>query len=108
VTFSNAAPQCRSVEIEYCEFTDNHDGLSLGTIDGLKFHHNVVENFDDDGLYVTLARSSPPHAVAASSRRRVRRDDDAERPQPRRPPGQRPWQPDVGPDLLLSQHDDRA
>lgn len=34
------------------EFTDNHDGLTIGTVIGMKFHHNLVENFDDDGVYL--------------------------------------------------------
>lgn len=42
----------RDFEFSYCEFTDNHDGLVIGTVLGLDFHHNLVENFDDDGLYL--------------------------------------------------------
>jgi len=47
------APRNRDFEIAHCEFTDCHDGLILGSIDGLKFHHNFVDNFNDDGLYLT-------------------------------------------------------
>lgn len=47
------APMNRDVEMAWCEFTDNHDGLILTSIDGLKFHHNYVDNFNDDGLYLT-------------------------------------------------------
>lgn len=42
------------VEMAYSEFTDCQDGLVVGTIDNLRFHHNLVDNFSDDGLYMTL------------------------------------------------------
>ncbi|HKB39466.1 MAG TPA: hypothetical protein VKD72_23720, partial [Gemmataceae bacterium] len=57
------SPQCRDFEFAGCEFTDNHDGLIVGTLKGLKFHHNLVENFDDDGIYLTLKRSAPPEGI---------------------------------------------
>ncbi|MBA4062975.1 MAG: hypothetical protein C0501_04565 [Isosphaera sp.] len=47
------APANRDVEIANCELTDNHDGPVIGTIDGLRFHHNLFDNFNDDGLYLT-------------------------------------------------------
>ncbi len=50
----STAPQNNDIEIANCEFTDNHDGLIIGTIDRLRFHHNFVDNFNDDGLYLTL------------------------------------------------------
>ena len=53
-------PQCRDFEIAHCEFTDSHDGLIIGTMRNLKFHHNLVENFDDDALYLTLSRARVP------------------------------------------------
>jgi len=43
-------------EISYCEFADAHDGVYLGDIDGLKFHHNYVHNFQDDGVYLSSFR----------------------------------------------------
>ena len=43
-------------EISHCEFTDAHDGVYLGDVDGLKFHHNYVHNFQDDGLYLSSFR----------------------------------------------------
>lgn len=46
-------PPNREFEIAFCEFTDSHDGLMIGTIDSLRFHHNLVDNFNDDGLYLT-------------------------------------------------------
>jgi len=43
-------------EISYCEFADAHDGVYTGDIDGLKFHHNYVHNFQDDGIYLSSFR----------------------------------------------------
>lgn len=37
-------------EIAHCEFTDSHDGLWIRYVHGLKFHHNYMDNFNDDGL----------------------------------------------------------
>jgi len=50
---SGEAPGNRDFEVAYCEFSDCHDGLILGSIDDLSFHHNYVDNFNDDGLYLT-------------------------------------------------------
>lgn len=47
-------PANRNIEFDHCELSDNHDGLIVGTIDGLKIHHSVVDNFNDDGLYLTI------------------------------------------------------
>ncbi|MCI0704210.1 MAG: right-handed parallel beta-helix repeat-containing protein [Planctomycetia bacterium] len=46
---------CKNVEIAYCELTDCHDGPYIGTIRGLRFHHNLVDNFNDDGIYLSGA-----------------------------------------------------
>lgn len=46
-------PQNSDMEIAWCEATDNHDGLILGSVHDLRFHHNYVDNFNDDGLYLT-------------------------------------------------------
>lgn len=43
-------------EISYSEFTDGHDGPYLGDVDGAKFHHNYVHNFQDDGIYLSCFR----------------------------------------------------
>jgi hypothetical protein len=51
---SSRAPQSADWEIAYNEFTDGHDGLVLDSIQKLRFHHNLVENFNDDGLYLTF------------------------------------------------------
>ncbi len=37
-------------EIANCEMTDHHDGIQTLNIRGLKFHHNLFENFNDDGI----------------------------------------------------------
>jgi hypothetical protein len=37
-------------EIANCEFTDHHDGLQIHAVNNLKFHHNYVDNFNDDGI----------------------------------------------------------
>lgn len=43
-------------DISYCEFADAHDGVYMGDLDGLKFHHNYVHNFQDDGVYLSSFR----------------------------------------------------
>lgn len=50
-------PYNQQWEISKCEFTDAHDGVYLGDIDGLKFHHNYVHNFQDDGVYLSSFRN---------------------------------------------------
>lgn len=37
-------------EIAHCELTDHHDCITFHGLDGLRFHHNRVDNFDDDGI----------------------------------------------------------
>jgi hypothetical protein len=39
-------------EISYSEFTDASDGLYLGGV-GMRFHHNIVYNMHDDGIYLS-------------------------------------------------------
>ena len=39
-------------EIFNCEFTDDHDGIWVRYVKNLRFHHNFVENFNDDGFEV--------------------------------------------------------
>lgn len=43
----------RDFEIRYCEFTDSVDGVFLGNVRGVHFHHNLVENATDDGVFLT-------------------------------------------------------
>ena len=47
------SPQCRDFEIAACEFTDGHDGAYVGGVIGLRFHHNLVDNLNDDGVYIS-------------------------------------------------------
>lgn len=47
-----ATPQNDDWEIAHCEFTDAHDGVYLGSIN-VKFHHNLIENLQDDGIYLS-------------------------------------------------------
>ena len=45
--------QAVSAQIDHTEFTDHHDGVAMSdpnlTVD---FHHNLVENMNDDGLFL--------------------------------------------------------
>jgi hypothetical protein len=43
----------REFEIANCEFTDNHDGIFIGNVKGVDFHHNLVDNVNDDGIFLT-------------------------------------------------------
>lgn len=36
--------------IAHSELTDHHDCITFHGLDGLKFHHNLVDNFNDDGI----------------------------------------------------------
>lgn len=47
-----AYPQNDDWEIEYCTFTDGHDGIYLGGLNA-KFHHNLLERVQDDGIYLS-------------------------------------------------------
>lgn len=39
-------------DISYCDFTEGHDGVYLSGRD-IKFHHNLVDNMQDDAIYVS-------------------------------------------------------
>jgi len=57
-------PQSHDWELAYDEFTDGHDGLVIDSLKTLLFHHNRVDNFNDDGIYLTLPpRASVPDGV---------------------------------------------
>jgi hypothetical protein len=43
-------PVNEEIELAWCEFTDDHDFAFLRYVKGLRFHHNLVDNFNDDGL----------------------------------------------------------
>lgn len=47
-----ATPQNDHWEFSRSEFSDAHDALYLGAIN-VRFHHNLVENLQDDGLYLS-------------------------------------------------------
>lgn len=40
-------------ELAHSEFTDAHDGLWLGNIKGVRLHHCLVDNVNDDGIFLT-------------------------------------------------------
>lgn len=45
-------------EVAHCEFTDGHDGVFwIG--ENMKFHHNLVENMQDDSIDISGPRSKP-------------------------------------------------
>lgn len=50
VVLQNNQPVNEDVEFAHCEFTDDHDFAFLRYAKGLRFHHNFVDNFNDDGL----------------------------------------------------------
>ncbi len=51
---------CQDVEFDRCELTDSHDGPYVGTIKNLKIHHCLIDNFNDDGIYLTAAGVGGP------------------------------------------------
>ena len=50
IIFQNNQPGNENIELAYCEFTDDHDFAFLRYVKNLQFHHNFVDNFNDDGL----------------------------------------------------------
>jgi len=50
VIFQNNQPANENIEFAWCEFTDDHDCAFLRFVKALQFHHNFVDNFNDDGL----------------------------------------------------------
>ncbi len=47
-----ANPNNDDWDIGYCTFSDSHDGVYIGGIN-LRFHHNLLKNFEDDGIYLS-------------------------------------------------------
>lgn len=47
-----AYPQNDHWKISHCHFTDSHDGVYLGAMH-VDFHHNLIENLQDDGIYLS-------------------------------------------------------
>lgn len=43
----------RDFEIAYSEFTDCVDGVFLGNVRRVRFHHNLVDNVSDDAIFLT-------------------------------------------------------
>lgn len=50
IVLQNAQPSNENIEFAHCEFTDDHDFAFLRFAKNLTFHHNFVDNFNDDGL----------------------------------------------------------
>jgi len=40
-------------ELAHSEFTDAHDSVWIGDVKNLRFHHNLLDNVNDDGLFLT-------------------------------------------------------
>lgn len=40
-------------ELAYSEFTDSVDGVFIGNIARVDFHHNLLDNVSDDGIFLT-------------------------------------------------------
>lgn len=50
IVLQNSQPVNENIELSFCEFTDDHDFAFLRFVKNLRFHHNFVDNFNDDGL----------------------------------------------------------
>lgn len=50
IVLQDNQPSNENIEFAWCEFTDDHDFAFLRFAKNLQFHHNLVENFNDDGL----------------------------------------------------------
>lgn len=50
IVFQNNQPVNENIELSNCEFTDDHDFAFFRHVKNLQFHHNFVDNFNDDGL----------------------------------------------------------
>ncbi|HSI33396.1 MAG TPA: hypothetical protein VK986_07370, partial [Tepidisphaeraceae bacterium] len=50
VIFQDRQPLNDNIEFAHCEFTDDHDFAYFRFATNLRFHHNFVDNFNDDGL----------------------------------------------------------
>ena len=50
IVLKDNQPRNENVEFAHCEFTDDHDFAFLRFATNLMFHHNFVDNFNDDGL----------------------------------------------------------
>ena len=43
----------RDFELAYSEFTDCVDGVFIGNVCNVRFHHNLLDNVSDDGIFLT-------------------------------------------------------
>lgn len=50
IVLQNGQPVNEDIEFAHCEFTDDHDFAFFRYVKDLRFHHNFVDNFNDDGL----------------------------------------------------------
>jgi hypothetical protein len=50
IVLQNNQPYNEDIEFANCEFTDDHDFAFLRYAKNLRFHHNFVDNFNDDGM----------------------------------------------------------
>ncbi len=50
IVLQSNQPLNENIEFANCEFTDDHDFAYLRHVKELRFHHNLVDNFNDDGL----------------------------------------------------------
>ena len=50
IVLQDNQPRNENLEFAWCEFTDDHDFAFLRFVKNLQFHHNYVDNFNDDGL----------------------------------------------------------
>jgi hypothetical protein len=50
IVLQNSQPNNQDIEFAYCEITDGHDCAFMRYVKDLQFHHNLVDNFNDDGL----------------------------------------------------------
>lgn len=50
IVLQNHQPLNENIEFAFCEFTDDHDFAFFRYVKNLRFHHNFVDNFNDDGM----------------------------------------------------------
>ena len=50
LVLQNNQPRNENIEFAWNEFTDDHDFAFFRYVKNLQFHHNYVDNFNDDGL----------------------------------------------------------
>jgi hypothetical protein len=50
IVLQDDQPANANIEFAWCEFTDDHDFAFFRPATNLQFHHNFVDNFNDDGL----------------------------------------------------------